>query len=157
MKQGDKFDLSVEIEVPVGMETAFGGFVRRIDQWWPREYTWSRELLEQIAIEAKPGGACYEIGPHRFRCDWGRVTHYSEPEEIAFLWQIGPQREPVPDPEKASEVLVSFQEKGMGSVLHLQHRHFENHGEAGSWYRDAMASPEGWPKILERYGAYMAK
>lgn len=155
MSGKEQVDLKLETELPVGREDAFEGFVRHLIDWWPSEYTWSQDLLEEMVIEAKAGGACYEVGPHRFRCDWGRVTHYSEPEEIAFLWQISPKREPVPNPREASEVFVSFAESRRGTKLLLHHRHFENHGESGEWYRDALASPAGWPRILESYRNYL--
>lgn len=146
--------MRAEVTVARPQSVAFEIFVRRLGAWWPREYSWAQELLEQMVIEPKVGGACYEIGPHGFRCDWGRVTHYGEPERISFLWQISPRREPVPDPGKSSEVEVRFFEKAPGTRVLLEHRNFENHGGDAGWYRDALESEMGWPKILEAYREY---
>jgi uncharacterized protein YndB with AHSA1/START domain len=146
--------LQVEVTVALTRSEAFEGFVRELGGWWPREYSWAQNVLERIAMEPKVGGACYEIGPHGFRCDWGRVTRYAEPEGVAFLWQISPNREPIPDPAKSSEVEVRFFETAAGTRVLLEHRNFENHGSDALQYRDALASEMGWPKILEAFRKY---
>jgi hypothetical protein len=33
----------------------------------------------------------------------------------------------------------------------LEHRAFARHGEKANAYREGMASPAGWPSMLERY------
>ena len=55
---------------------------------------------------------CFEVGPHGFRCDWGRVLAWQPPRRLVFTWQISPSRVPDPDPDHASEVEVSFAEEG---------------------------------------------
>lgn len=137
------------LAVPADPERAFAAFVDELGEWWPAEYTWSGPVLERIGIEPRPGGACFEIGPYGFRCDWGRVTAWEPPRNLAFTWQIGARREPVPDPERASEVEVRF---GDGEVS-LEHRGFERHGDDAENYRAALASEHGWPYILARYAA----
>jgi uncharacterized protein YndB with AHSA1/START domain len=143
-----------EIFVRRAPEAAFRAFVHELSSWWPAEYTWSQDALVRIAIEPKLHGACFEIGPHGFRCDWGRITAFREPVALCFLWQISARREPVPDPRKASEVDVRFRQDPDGTRVGLVHGGFENHGDDGGWYRDAMASEMGWPKILEAYRRY---
>jgi uncharacterized protein YndB with AHSA1/START domain len=138
-----------EIELPADAGEAFELFTARFGDWWPAEYTWSGGTLEQIAIEPRVGGHCYEMGPDGFRCDWGTVTAWEPPHRLAFLWQISPRREPVPDPASASEVEVSF---GDGRVA-LEHRGFERHGDDGDGYARGMGSPQGWPYILGRLAA----
>jgi hypothetical protein len=69
-----------------------------------------------------------------------------------LAWQIGPDRIPQPDPSKASEVEVRFHLTGDGGTrVELEHRAFSRHGDAATTYRQAMASPEGWPLILHHY------
>lgn len=152
--QDDQYRLSTEVTVPLLPEEAFAAFARELDRWWPPVYTWSQDVLKRITIEPKAGGACYEVGPHDFRCDWGRVTNFDEPDRLIFLWQISAKREPVPDPGQASTVQVSFVLSGTGTRVLLEHRDFQKHGEDGGWYRDAMASEMGWPRILEAYRSY---
>jgi len=147
----------VTVEVPVTPDVAFIVFTARLGGWWPAEYTWSGDVLALIAIEPRVGGRCFERGPERFECDWGKVIACEPPERLAFRWQIDPQRVPVPDPAKASEVEVTFSEAPGGATgLQLVHSHFDRHGDGGEAYRDALASPQGWPFILERYAAALA-
>ena len=142
------------VTVPGPPERAFVAFTEGFAGWWPREYTWSQDVLETIAIEPKVGGRCFERGPHDFECDWGRVLTWDPPHRVLFTWQIGPSREPVPNPARAGEVEVRFMsEGGAGARVELEHRGFARHGEAGEGYRDSMASEHGWPLILDRFAA----
>jgi uncharacterized protein YndB with AHSA1/START domain len=136
------------VEVPLPRDRAFARFVEHLGEWWPAEYTWSQDVLEAIGIEPREGGMCFERGPHGFRCDWGRVIAFEPPERLVFTWQIGPNRDPVPDDRRASEVEVRFDG---ATQVQLEHRRFERHGEAAEAYRAALASEQGWPYILGRY------
>jgi hypothetical protein len=71
-----------------------------------------------------------------------------------FAWQITPDRVPEPNPAKASEVEVRFHPAGTSCTqVELEHRAFARHGEPGEAYRQAMASSQGWPLLLDRYAA----
>jgi uncharacterized protein YndB with AHSA1/START domain len=147
--------LTETVSVDAAPAVAFRMFTEEIGRWWPKEYTWSGDVLEQMTIEPRVGGHCYEVGPHAFRCDWGRVTAVDAPHRIAFTWQIGATRVPEPDPASASEVEVSFDATGDGGTLvTLEHRGFERHGDGGADYRDAMASDMGWRRILQQYARH---
>jgi uncharacterized protein YndB with AHSA1/START domain len=143
------------ITVPAPPERAFLAFVRGFGEWWPQEYTWSGGVLESIGIEPGEGGRCYERGPHGFRCDWGRVLVWLPPRRLVFSWQISPTRAPEPNPARASQVEVRFAETEGGAKVELEHRHFDRHGEGSAKYRDAMASPQGWPHLLDRYAGIL--
>jgi uncharacterized protein YndB with AHSA1/START domain len=145
--------IHAEVTVPLRADDAFARFTRHLDRWWPRDYTWSKDVLEEIGMERREGGLCFERGPHGFRCDWGRILEWKPPGHLVFTWQIGPHREPVPDPERASIVHVTFAESAEGDSTHvvLQHTLFERHGEGAEAYREALASAHGWPFILECY------
>ncbi|HEV8653938.1 MAG TPA: SRPBCC family protein [Candidatus Limnocylindria bacterium] len=142
--------LTRELVVRVPPEQAFAGFVN-LGRWWPREYTWSLDVLQSIGIEPRLGGACFERGPNGFECDWGRVLLWDPPRRIVFSWQIAFDRTPEPNPAKASEVEVRFSEDGLGTRVALEHRAFSRHGERAAAYRAGMASPSGWPMMLERF------
>jgi uncharacterized protein YndB with AHSA1/START domain len=143
-----------QVSVTSDSDEAFRQFAEQLDRWWPREYTWSGDVLQAIGIEPREGGLCYEPGPHGFRCDWGRVLVWEPPVRLVLAWQISPRREPVPDPRRASEVEVQFDPDGRGGTrVTLEHRGFDRHGTGASEYRAAMASPQGWAYILARYTA----
>jgi uncharacterized protein YndB with AHSA1/START domain len=138
---------------------AFELFTTGMTTWWPREYTWSQDSLEDIRIEPGAGRFCVEEGPHGFAIHWGRVLVWEPYTRLEFTWQISPDRQPVPDPDRASEVDIRFvarddenPEQGP-TTIELEHRHFERHGDGAAGYRDAMASPQGWPLILKRYAS----
>src|SRR5258705_4260585 len=142
--------LTRELFVRVPPERAFTALVN-LGGWWPREYTWSQNVLHYIGIEPRLGGACFERGPHNFECDWGRVLVWEPPGRIVFSWQIAFDRTPEPNSDKASEVEVRFTEEALGTRVVLEHRAFSRHGDKATAYRGGMDSPEGWPMMLERY------
>jgi uncharacterized protein YndB with AHSA1/START domain len=141
----------VAVGLPPG--AAFRLFTEGFGRWWPRDYSWGGEALLDIGMEPRPGGACREIGPHGFRCDWGRVTGWDPPRRVAFTWQVGFDRTPLPDPSMASEVEVTFAPAGARTEVVLRHHGFSRHGAQAEAYREGMAGPHGWPLILARFAA----
>ena len=141
------------------VEPAFIGFRRDFGLWWPVEYTFngSADRLNEIVLGDQVGGLCSEIGPHGFRIDWGRVIRFEPPTDLHFLWQINPDSTPNPDPKQASMVEVRFAPFGHQTRVTLTHHSFERHGEAAASYRQEMASQAGWPLLLDRYAAFVAK
>jgi uncharacterized protein YndB with AHSA1/START domain len=146
---------NADVVVPVSPDRAFDLFTSSFGDWWPSDYTWSQDALVEIAIESDPGGMCYEVGPHGFRCDFGRVLTLEPGEHLVFTWQISPNREPVPDPEDAGEVSVEFAGTDAGTRVYLTHRHFERHESGGEEYCRMMGSDHGWPLILERFADFV--
>ncbi|MGI8511633.1 MAG: ATPase, partial [Solirubrobacteraceae bacterium] len=74
--------IAISVDVPVTPDVAFIVFTARLGGWWPQEYTWSGDALALIAIEPREGGRCFERGPERFECDWGRVTVCDPPSRL---------------------------------------------------------------------------
>lgn len=132
-------------------ERAYDVFVGALADWWVREYTWSGpEALKDIGIEPRAGGMLYEIGPYGFRTDWGRVLIWDPPHRLVFTWQIGPDRAPVPDPAKGSEVEVHFTaQEPHRTLVEVEHRNFDRHGKAAEGYRQALTA--GWQELITRY------
>lgn len=143
--------ISIEMDVRGEPTDAFLRFTREMRNWWPKSYSWSGETLQDMTIAEEAGGFCTEIGPHGFRCDFGRVLETDPPRRILFTWQIGPNREPVPDPSKASEVELIFSATVGGTRVTLTHRGFLNHGSGAEQYLEAMRSDQGWPLMLKRF------
>jgi len=142
----------VSVEIALDPQAAFERFTRGMMQWWPKDYSWSGEVLEDITIDPVQGGLCTERGPFGFRCDFGRVLVVEPGESIIFTWQISSRREPIPDPSKAGKVAVSFvSTKDNQTTVTLTHSDFANYGEGFESYRDAMASDYGWPLLMQRF------
>ncbi len=149
--------ISKRLHIEIASERAFQKFVSELNEWWPKEYTWSRDKLKEIKIDSKKGGLCTEIGPNGYRCDWGTVTECIKPQSIGLKWQISPKREPIPNPDKASDLSVVFEPDGNSTILTFEHFNFENHGEGSDDYRKMMNSEQGWDYILGRYKKYCEK
>jgi uncharacterized protein YndB with AHSA1/START domain len=150
MEEHGSLDVHVSALVDAPPERAFDLFTGRLGDWWMPEYTWSGPgALADIGMEPRVGGLCYELGPHGFRLDWGRVLTWEAPHRVVFTWQISPARVPEPDPARGSEVEVTFAAEGHGTRVELRHRRFERHGEDAAAYRGGMSV--GWEQLLGRY------
>ena len=134
----DPLEASVTVDLPP--ERAFELFTAGLGEWWPREFSWSQEALEEMGIEPHEGGFAYERGPHGFTLHWGRVLTCEPPQRIVFTWQIAPDRSPQPNPDRSSEVEV-------------EHRGWERHGEGAREYRDGFETAGAWPQALESFAA----
>jgi uncharacterized protein YndB with AHSA1/START domain len=146
--------LEAGVTVDVAPERAFALFTEGMGRWWPREFSWSQDRLEEIGIEAREGGFAYERGPHGFTIHWGRVLTCEVPQRIVFTWQIAPDRTPQPDPDRASEVEVVFTGSADdGTDVALEHRGWERHGEGARGYRESFEAAGAWPQALESFAA----
>jgi uncharacterized protein YndB with AHSA1/START domain len=146
-----------EIKVSITAAEAFHKFVFGFNEWWPKEYTWSQHVLESIGIDARVNGLCSEHGPLGFRCDWGRITEIEENRYIRLKWQTGPNREPVPDPERASDITLKFNDRKTEATIIFEHFNFENYGEGAELYMKMMDSQQGWDYILGCFREYCKK
>lgn len=146
--------IAKELKVEITRDQAFRKFLYELNEWWPREYTWSQDKLKEIRIEGKKDGLCTEIGPHGFRCDWGRVTELTKNKKIEVKWQISPKREPIPNPEKASDIKIVFKEGDQCTIMEFEHRNFQKHEEGAEDYRKMMDGEQGWDYILNPYKKY---
>lgn len=136
------------------MRKSFDIFLNDLGIWWPKEYTWSREELVALKVNPTINGFFTEIGPYGFQCDWGRIVAFGT-DAFTFLWQIGPDRVPEPNPDKSSEVEISFtQDQGCTTMI-LEHRNFAKHGEKAIAYQEMMDAPEGWDYILACFVEYL--
>lgn len=107
--------------------------------------------LERVVIEPRMGGRWYERSVDGGECDWGRVLVYDPPNQITLSWQITPQFTAEPDLGKASEVDVRFVAEGPErTVVELEHRALDRHGDGWQEMRAAVDSPNGWPGDLAR-------
>jgi uncharacterized protein YndB with AHSA1/START domain len=145
-----------EIITPSHIEESFSIFVDHLQEWWPKEYTWSQQTLKKMTIAPYINGHCFETGPYDFRCDWGRVLEFERPYIIVLSWQINASRVPEPNPEKASKVTISFKTLEDKNVrVRLIHSGFDKHGEGWEEYQRAMKSEKGWAYILEKYRQFL--
>jgi uncharacterized protein YndB with AHSA1/START domain len=142
---------SITVQAPP--ERAFAVFTTGFGTWWPIE---SHHIGETMATEAvmetHAGGRWFERDADGKECDWGYVTEIDPPHRLLLAWHLNPEWGFDPDPAKATEVEVTFTATGDGGTLvELEHRGFEKHGETGVKMRDAVSAPGGWTDLLELY------
>jgi hypothetical protein len=134
---------------------AYEKFRHDITRWWPREYTYSGECMEDLYLEGRKGGIFWERGPEGFRCDLARVLRWMPPDRMILRWHISPGHRPEPNPERASEVEIRFvSDGGTGTRIEVEHRAFSRHGTGGGEYCARMSSDTGWPLILNRFAEH---
>ncbi|MDQ2726900.1 MAG: ATPase, partial [Actinomycetota bacterium] len=81
---------------------------------------------------------------------WGTVLVYEPPAHVAFSWDISLSWQIETDPAKTSEVHMTFTAEGeQRTLIQLEHRHLDRHGDGWEAMRDAVGSPNGWD--LEPY------
>jgi uncharacterized protein YndB with AHSA1/START domain len=137
---------------------AFTIFVDKLNDWWPRDYTWAKGNLAAIVIEAKYGGRCFERDTAGAIAVWGKVLAYERPGHIVIAWQIKPDRSPEPEEAASSRVDIRFiaNPAGKTEVL-VVHRDFPRHGDGWEKYKTQMAGKDGWPMLIDAYTAFLAK
>jgi uncharacterized protein YndB with AHSA1/START domain len=146
---------SVVVDVPIAR--AFSVFTEGIDTWWNREHTIGEAPLARQVLEPRVGGRAYGIDVQGGECDWGRVLACEPPDRIVFSWDISMQWKREEDPARTSEVEVRFTAEGPHRTLvELEHRHLERHGDGWENMRNAVASPGGWPGGLGDFAAAVA-
>jgi len=138
------------VTVDLAPDAAFELFTAEFCTWWPAEFSWSQpDLLQSIGMGCHLDGMLSETGPHGFRIDWGRITSWDPPSALSFLWQISPDRVPVPDPDQVSVVTVTFTPADGSTRVDVTHDEWERHGDGARAYRDDFS--QAWPMALDRY------
>jgi hypothetical protein len=76
---------------------------------------------------------------------------------VIFSWDIGPTWQVDADPERSSEVEVTFTaETADRTRVELEHRNLDRHGPGWESVRDGVGHDQGWPLYLDRYAALFA-
>jgi uncharacterized protein YndB with AHSA1/START domain len=134
-------------------DVVYNMFTARLGDWWPLAYTFSGAQCASAEIEPKHGGEWYERTRQGERLSWGKVKHIEPGRRFILEFAIGPDRKPAPS-ERSSTVEISFEglPHGGGTLVAVEHRDFDRHGEAGAQMCENMGSPQGWPLILAELG-----
>jgi uncharacterized protein YndB with AHSA1/START domain len=141
-----------EITVNAAPERAFEVFTAGFSTWWPiGSHHIGAAMATEVIMEQRSGGRWFERDADGNECDWGYVIEHEPPSRLLLAWQLTPQFDYDPDPEKATEVEITFTQVEGGTLVALEHRGFEKHGETGAKMRDAVGAPGGWADLLEMY------
>jgi uncharacterized protein YndB with AHSA1/START domain len=142
----------LEIAVDVPVEHAFRVFTEEFDKIKPREHNMLVVEIAETVFERHVGGKIYDRGVDGSVCQWARVLAFDPPDRVVIAWDISPQFQLETDPSRASEVEVSFTAQGPESTLVLlEHRHLDRHGEGWESAYHGLAADDGWPLYLDRF------
>jgi uncharacterized protein YndB with AHSA1/START domain len=143
---------SIAVEAPI--ERAFGVFTDDIASWWPPDHHVLDAPLAEMVFEPRAGGHVYDRGTDGSECRWARVLAYEPPTRVVFSWDINLQWQIETDPERTSEIEIRFTaEDANRTRVDLEHRNLDRHGDGWEKMRDAVGSPGGWDRGLDRFAA----
>ncbi len=139
---------SITVQAPI--ERAFAVFTEGIGSWWPPTHHIVEGEIAEMVFEPRVGGHVIDRTVDGRECRWARVLAYERPDRVVISWDINAQWQIETDHEKTSEVEIRFTADGPDRTLvELEHRNLDRHGEGWERMRDAVGSPGGWN--LERY------
>jgi uncharacterized protein YndB with AHSA1/START domain len=141
---------AIVVDAPI--ERAFTVFTDGFDSFKPREHNLLEVDIAETVFETHVGGNIYDRGVDGSECRWARVLAYEPPNRVVFSWDISPQWQLEPDPDKTSEVEVRFiAETPDRTRVELEHRNLDRHGAGWESARDGVAGDQGWPLYLDRF------
>ena len=143
-----------QVVVNAPVEQAFTTFTERFGDFKPPEHNILRVPIAETVFEPKVGGHIYDLGTDGSECRWARILAYDPPHRVVFSWDIGPTWQVESDPERTSEVELTFTAEAPDRTrLALEHRHIDRHGPGWESVRDGVGHDQGWPLYLDRYAA----
>jgi uncharacterized protein YndB with AHSA1/START domain len=141
---------SVVVQAPI--ERAFEVFTDEIGSWWDPDHHILEGELAEMVFEPRVGGHVYDRGTDGSECRWARVLAFERPDRFVISWDINLQWKLETDPARTSEIEVRFAAQGPGRTLvELEHRNLDRHGEGWEGMRDAVGSPGGWPAGMHAF------
>ena len=147
---------SIVVDAPI--DRAFSVFTADMGSWWPAEHHILQAELAEMVFEPRVGGHIYDRGTDGSESHWARVLAYEPPHRVVFSWDISLQWQIEADPDRTSEVEVRFSEESPGRTLvELEHRNIDRHGDGWEGMRDGVAGADGWGKGLKAFADRLAR
>ena len=143
---------SIIVDAPI--ERAFAVFTEQFGRFKPPEHNMLGVEIAETVFEPRVGGALYDRGVDGSECRWARVLAYEPPHRVLLSWDISPQWQLEVDPDRTSEWEVRFvSQTPERTLVEIEHRHLDRHGEGWEGVRAGVAGDGGWPLYLRRYSA----
>lgn len=140
-----------EITVAVPVEKAFAVFTEQFDAIKPRDHNLLAVPIAETVLEPHVGGHIYDRGEDGSECRWARILAFEPPHRLVFSWDISLRWSLETDPERCSEVEVTFAPDGDGTRVVVEHRHLDRHGDGWPAMGQAIGDEAGWPLYLQRF------
>jgi hypothetical protein len=136
--------MSFHVACPV--EHAFSVWTAGIGTWWPPDHTVTGQAGLVIVLESGVGGRIYERTRDGAEHDWGEVTVWKPPTQLAYLWHLGRDR------SGATEVEIRFIAQGAAATrIEIGHRGWERLGSTGEQWLDRNRA--AWQTLLPYFRA----
>lgn len=148
MKATDTVSVSIDVAAPAAH--VFDTFTQRMQSWWEPTH---HLLPNTVAMQVEPhaGGSITDVDQDGNTCTWARVIAYEPPSRFVFTWDISLQWQVELDPERCSEVEVSFTPTSATTTrVDLVHRNLHRHGDGWQGMAQAVGGPDGWLIGLRR-------
>jgi uncharacterized protein YndB with AHSA1/START domain len=144
--------VNASIEVDAPQRRAFEVFTRDFGAFKPPEHNLLAAPIAETVVETHVGGHIIDRGTDGSECRWARILAYEPHDRFVFSWDISPYWQVETDPDKTSEVEVTFTAlAGDRTRVDIEHRHLDRHGDGWTGVRDGVSAGEGWPLYLNRY------
>jgi len=138
--------ISISFEVQCSPEQAFRLWTSGISTWWPSDHTCSGEAGLEIVMQGQVGGRIYERTKGGVEHDWGEVTVWDPPDQLAYRWHLRQDR------ADATDVAIRFDPHGAsGTRVRIEHGGWERLGSPGQ-ERQAQ-NRSGWESLLPHFRA----
>jgi DNA-binding transcriptional ArsR family regulator/uncharacterized protein YndB with AHSA1/START domain len=137
------------IVVDVRPTRAFAFFLDQ-ERWWPiATHHMAEPPGETAVLEPFVGGRWYERARDGSETDWGTVLAFEPPHRILLSWRMSADWTYEPDPDRASEIEVTFLPEGrVCTRVVYEHRHLERYGDRGERMRKALERPGAAAAVL---------
>ena len=137
--QGAVAPIRREVRVQCDADTAFELFTAHLGAWWP---------VGTHSVFGAQGSVAFEDGVVVERLGaqhavWGTVLAWNRPTGFSMTWHPGQ------GPERATEVAVSFESDGDGTLVTLTHSGWERLAEPTAARAEYNG---GWPHVLAGFG-----
>ena len=146
---------SIEVNAPV--QRAFEVFTRDFGAFKPADHNLMSVPIAETIVETRVGGHIIDRGADGSECRWARILAFDPPGRFVFSWDISPHWSIESDHARTSEVEVTFTALAEDRTLvAIEHRHLDRHGDGWTGVRDGVSTGEGWPLYLARYAEVLA-
>ena len=144
--------VSKSIVVDAAPARAFELFIDQ-ERWWPvATHHLAEPPGERAVLEPFVGGRWYEVSSDGSETDWGRVIAFDPPHRILLTWRMSADWTYEPDPDRASEIEVTFVAEGRNRTrLVYEHRHLERYGDRAERMRAALDRPGAGEAVLAAF------